>query len=82
MDLLTYKPQNRSPWNKGKPFGQKPYLKLKGVWAIGIHPKIAHRIGNLALFNLAIDSKLRSYDLVKPRVKGVTHGGSVANHTT
>ena len=65
MDLLTYKPQNRTPWNKGKLIGQKPPLKLKEVWAIRIHLQIANRIRDLALFNLAIDSKLRSCDLVK-----------------
>ncbi len=65
MDLLTCKPQNRTPWNKGKLVGQKPPLKLKEVWAIRIHLQIAHRIRDLALFNLAIDSKLRSCDLVK-----------------
>ncbi len=78
MDLLTYKPQNRTSWNQGKLVGQKPPLKLKEVWAIRIHLQIANRICDLALFNLAIDSKLRSCDLVKLRVKDVTHGGSVA----
>ena len=78
MDLLTHKPQNRTPWNKSKLVGQKPPLTLKEVCAIRIHLQIAHRIRDLALFNLAIDSKLRSCDLVKLRVKDVTHGGSVA----
>ena len=78
MDLLTCKPQNRTPWNKGKLIGQKPPLKLKKVWAIRIHLLIANRIRDLVLSNLAIDSRLRSCDLVKLRVKDVTHGGSVA----
>ncbi len=44
MDLLTYKRQNRTPWNKGKLVGQKPPRKLKEVWAMRIHLQIAHRI--------------------------------------
>ncbi len=75
---FTSNPQKRTPWNKYKLVGQKPPLKLKEVWAIRIHPQIANRTRELALFNLAIDSKLRSCELVKVRVKDVTHGGSVA----
>jgi len=74
MYLLTYKHQY-IPWNKGKLVGQKPPLKLKEVWAIRIRLEMANRIRDLAMFNLAIDSKLRSCDLVKLRVKDVTHGG-------
>ena len=78
MYLLTYSPQKRIPWNKGKLVGQKPPLKLKEIWAIRIRLQIANRIRDLALFNLAIDSKLRSCDLVKLRIRDVTHGNSVA----
>ena len=70
MYLLTNKPQH-IPWNKGKLIGQKPPLKLKEVWAIRIRLQMANRIRELAMFNLAIDSKLRSCDLVKLRVKDV-----------
>ena len=77
MYLLTYKSKN-IPWNKGKLVGQKPPFKLKEVWAIRIRLQIANRIRELAMFNLAIDSKLRSCDLVKLRVKDVTHGGVVS----
>jgi len=66
------------PWNKGKLIGQKPPLKLKEVWSIRIRLQMANRIRELAMFNLAIDSKLRSCDLVKLRVKDVTHGGTVS----
>ncbi len=48
---------NREPWNKGKIIGQKPPLKLKEIWAIRIRLQLAGKIRNLALFNLAIDSK-------------------------
>ena len=47
------------PWNKGKLLGQKPPLKLKEIWAIRIRLQLDHRMRELALFNLAIDSKLR-----------------------
>ena len=66
------------PWNKGKLTGQKPPLKLKEIWSIRIRLQIAKRYRDLALFNLAIDSKLRSCDLVKIRVKDVTHGATVS----
>ena len=78
MYLLTYTSQKHTPWNKGKLVGQKPPLKLKEIWAIRIRLQIANRIRDLALFNLAIDSKLRSCDLVKLRIRDVTHGNTVS----
>jgi hypothetical protein len=59
----------RTPWNKGKLVGQKPPLKLKAIRTIRIRLQLAGNIRN-ALFNLAIDSKLRSCDLVKIRDQG------------
>ena len=49
----------REAWNKGKLVGQKPPLKPKDIWAIRIHLQTAHAVRDLAMFNLAIDSKLR-----------------------
>ena len=69
------------PWNKGKLVGQKAPLKLKDIWAIRVRLQIANRTRELALFNLAIDSKLRSCDLVKLRVRDVCHGSVVAART-
>ena len=66
-----------TPWNKGKLIGQKPPLKLKEIWAIRIRLQLAHNIKELALFNLAIDSKLRGCDLVKLQVRDIAHGNSV-----
>jgi integrase len=77
MDLL-HPIKTRHPWNKGKLTGQKPPLKLKEIWAIRIRLQISQQIRDLALFNLAIDSKLRSCDLVKIRVRDVTHGANVS----
>jgi integrase len=66
------------PWNKGKLVGQKAPLRLKEIWAIRIRLQLAERTRELALFNLAIDSKLRSCDLVTLRVRDITHGERIA----
>jgi hypothetical protein len=79
--LLEDKPQ-RDPWNKGKLIGQKKPLKLREVWAIRIRLQMAGGARELALFNLAIDSKLRACDLTKLRVADVTHGGRVMSRAT
>lgn len=70
------------PWNKGKITGQKPPLKLNEIWAIRIRLQIADKKRDLALFNLALDSKLRSCDLVKLKVSDVAHGSHIAKRTT
>jgi integrase len=64
----------REAWNKDKLVGQKPPLKPKDIWAIRIYLHNAHAVRDLAMFNLAIDSKLRGCDLVALRVRDVTHG--------
>ena len=79
MNHLNHDPQLHTPWNKGKLVGQKPPLKLKEIWAIRIRLQISTRIRELALFNLAIDSKLRSCDLVKIRVRDISHGNTIAS---
>ncbi len=61
----------RPAWNKGRIIGQKRPLLLKHVWAIRVRLELAERHRDLALFNLAIDSKLRGCDLVKLRVADV-----------
>ncbi len=77
MGALSQKNSKR-PWNKGKLTDQKPPLKLKEIWAIRIRLQISNQVRDLSLFNLAIDSKLRSCDLVKIRVRDVTHGATVS----
>ena len=64
-------------WNKDKLVGQKPPLKPKDIWAIRIYLQNAHAVRDLAMFNLAIDSKLRGCDLVALRVRDVTHGSQI-----
>ena len=78
MDQLVSTSTSREPWNKGKLVGQKAPLKLKDIWAIRVRLQISNRVRDLALFNLAIDSKLRACDLVKLRVRDVSHGGRVS----
>jgi hypothetical protein len=71
----------RQSWNKGKLIGQKPPLKPKDIWAIRIHLQNNQKIRDLAMFNLAIDSKLRGCDLVNLRVRDVTHGNQILART-
>ena len=66
------------PWNNGKLLGQKPPLRLKEIWAIRIRLQMDHRTRELAVFNLAIDCKLRGCDLGGLRVHDVVHGSHVA----
>jgi len=79
MDTSTRTTGRVMPWNKGKLLGQKPPLKLKEIWAIRIRLQLDQRTRELALFNLAIDSKLRGCDLVAFRVHDVVQGSHVAN---
>lgn len=57
--------------------GPKPPFKLREIWAIRIRLQLENQVRNLALFNLAIDSKLRGCDLVKIQVHDITHSGNV-----
>ena len=70
------------PWNKGRLIGQKRPLKPKEVWAIRARLQLERRARDLALFNLAIDSKLRGCDLVRLMVEDVCAGGRVRERAT
>lgn len=70
------------PWNNGRLTGQKRPLKPKDVWAIRARLQMEHRERDLALFNLAIDSKLRGCDLVRLQVGDVCAGGRVRDSAT
>jgi integrase len=72
----------RVPWNKGKLTGAKPPLRPKHVWSIRTRLQIEGRARDLAMFNLAIDSKLRGCDVVAIRVEDVAAGGSTADRAT
>ena len=69
-------PADQQP-GRGKLVGQKPPLKPKEVWSIRALLQLNEKVRDLALFNLAIDSKLRSCDLVALRVSDVAVAGSV-----
>lgn len=78
VTLIDCGSRRKEPWNKGKLVSQKAPLKLKEIWAIRIRLQLRDRSRDLALFNLAIDSKLRSCDLVKLRVRDISHGDRIA----
>src|SRR5579863_162248 len=73
---------NRAPWNKGRLIGQKPPLKLKDIWALRVRLQLGKQLRNLALFNLAIDSKLRGCDLIKLRVQDIVQGGRAVSRAS
>jgi integrase len=72
----------RVPWNKGKLIGAKPPLRPSHVWSIRAKLQIARRTRDLALFNLAIDSKLRGCDVVAVRVDDVAPNGYTIDRAT
>ena len=75
-------PARGRPWNKGKLTGAKPPLQPKHVWAIRTRLQISSRTRDLALFNLAIDSKLRGCDVVSVRVEDVAPHGYAIDRAT
>jgi len=76
IQLPAVKPKRR-PWNKGRHIGQKRPLLPKQVWAIRARLELADNLRDLALFNLAIDSKLRGCDLVRLKVADLVSGDRV-----
>jgi integrase len=72
----------RVPWNKGKLTWAKPPLRPKYVWSIRTKLQIEDRARDLAMFNLAIDSKLRGCDVVAIRIEDVAAGGYTADRAT
>ena len=79
METINSATSIRAPWNKGKLVGQKAPFKLKEIWAIRVRLQVASRCRELALFNLAVDSKLRACDLVHLRVRDVCPGQRIAS---
>jgi integrase len=74
-------PTTHEPWNKGQLVGQKRPLKLQEIWGIRIRLQLEGHSRDLALFNLAIDSKLRGCDLVRLKVSDIMQGGRVRPRT-
>jgi integrase len=75
-------PAHRTPWNKGKLVGAKPPLRPSHVWSIRTKLQIEAKKRDLALFNLAIDSKLRGCDVVAVRVDDVAPSGYATDRAT
>ena len=71
-----------APWNKGKLIGAKPPLRSKHVWSIRTRLQVEGRTRDLAMFNLAIDSKLRGCDVVAIRVEDVAPSGYAVDRAT
>jgi hypothetical protein len=74
--------RRREPWNKGRMIGQKRPLKPKDVWTIRVRLQLEGRKRDLAMFNLAVDSKLRGCDLVRLKIDDVSTGGRVRDRAT
>ncbi len=72
----------RAPWNKGKLTGAKPPLRPKHVWSIRSKLQLEGRTRDLAMFNLAIDSKLRGCDVVALKVEDVAPNGHAVDRAT
>jgi len=81
MEIITETPFRAAKRQRritgGKLTGQKPALKMKEVWSIRARLELKKRVRDLALFNLAIDSKLRACDLTALKVEDVAAGGEV-----
>jgi len=73
---------HRVPWNKGKLIGAKPPLRSKHVWSIRTKLQVEGQTRDLAMFNLAIDSKLRGCDVVALRVEDVAPSGYTLDRAT
>src|SRR5258706_11738128 len=72
----------RLPWNKGKLTGAKPPLRPKHVWSIRTKLQVERRTRDLAMFNLAIDSKLRGCDVIALKVEDVAPSGYSVDRAT
>ena len=72
----------KKPWNAGRLIGPKAPLKPKHIWAIRQQLKAATRVRDLALFNCALDAKLRACDLVSLKVGDVAPSGTVRQRST
>lgn len=77
VDLLPALRPVRVPWNMGRIIGRKRPLQPRNVWSIRVHLEMAGNARDLALFNMAVDSKLRGCDLVGLRVRDVHAAGCV-----
>jgi len=80
--IPSINPPRRQPWNKGKLIGAKPPLRASHVWSIRTKLQLEGRVRDLALFNLAIDSKLCGCDVVAVKVDDVAPNGYTLDRAT
>jgi integrase len=80
----NYSPKDlpQGPWNKGKMIGSKPPLRTKNVWSIRTKLQLDGRLRDLAMFNVAIDSKLRGCDVVSLKVEDIAPYGTTLDRAT
>ena len=81
-NFLSTNTRHRTPWNKGKLIGAKPPLPPKHIWSIRTRLLVEGRIRDLAMFNVAIDSKLRGCDVVALKVEDVAPNGYAIDRAT
>ena len=81
-EACRLKSPTRTPWNKGKLMGAKPPLRPKHVWSIRTRLMVDGRVRDLAMFNLAIDSKLRGCEVVALKVEDVAPNGYPVERAT
>lgn len=79
MGISQYDPaaKGRPAWNAGKQVGVKRPLKVKQIWLIRFFLDREGRMRDRALFDLAIDSKLRGCDLVKMKIGSLVSGPAI-----
>jgi len=82
IETSTPTAPRRAPWNKGKLIGAKPPLRPKRVWSIRTKLQVEGRARDLAMFNLAIDSKLRGCDVVSLKADDVAPHGQAVDRAT
>ena len=82
QETFTASMPKHAPWNKGKLTGAKPPLRPKHVWSIRSKLQLEGRTRDLAMFNLAIDSKLRGRDVLALRVIDIAPTGHAAQRAT
>ena len=82
METLNSSGARRVPWNKGRLTGHKPLLRLREIWAIRTRLQLSSNGRDMAILNLAIDSKLRACDLTRLQVQDVYMGGHVVARAT
>jgi integrase len=82
QNTVLISPPKQKPWNKGKFTGAKPPLRPKHVWSIRSKLQAEGRTRDLAMFNLAIDSKLRACDVVALKIEDIAPSGYAADRAT